>query len=80
MMGLKIKLNFLEFVAATAIMGIVITFIQQFLESLFLQLFVNTMAGIIVYFGLLIAIRNQYIIDELNQIKLKISAKIKRNH
>ncbi|MEE1166518.1 MAG: flippase [Treponema sp.] len=59
---LKIKLNFLEFLFASLVMSFVIILCKSHFDNLYIELFVSTLIGIFVYFGLLFAVKNKYCI------------------
>ncbi|MDE7227565.1 MAG: flippase [Treponemataceae bacterium] len=75
---LNLTLPFMQFLAATLIMGVAVYFMSTRFSNTVMQLIVPTIVGIIVYGTVLILFKNKYLLEQLKTIASKMRGPTKK--
>ena len=74
----KMTKSILQFFVALVIMGVCVYFSRNLFENLVLQLVTGFAAGVVSYGGVLVAIRNQYVLELFSTIIEKVRGKLNK--
>lgn len=65
--------NILQYLFSTSVMITVMFFTQQFISLLWLRMIIVIPLGILIYFGILLFVKDKFVLEFFNNIKMKIN-------